>query len=136
MDITIKQNKSTFSVIKQLHKKDLDFKIIQLRCVARALVSSEFIFQSRIPYMQNIFKDNLNLNFERKVIKNYLQNSLWPTIIYKIFRLTLVFMQSGALWEKFNFCFSRVFVSINKFFNLAGRLIARLLLFYEVFKTF
>ena len=54
----------------------------------------------------------------------------------KIFRLTLVFMQSGTLREKFNFCFSRVFVSISKFFNLAGRLGAGLLLFYEVFITF
>ena len=32
-----------------------------------------------------------------------------PTIIFKIFGITLVFMQNSALREKFTFCFSRGF---------------------------
>ena len=40
----------------------------------------------------------------------------------KCLRLTLVFNRNSALREKFNFCFSRVFASINKTFNYAGRL--------------
>ena len=39
----------------------------------------------------------------------------------KYVKLTLVFVSNKALREKFNFCFSRVFTSINKIFILAGR---------------
>ena len=49
----------------------------------------------------------------------------------KYLRLTLVFLWNSALREKFNFCFSRVFASIDKISILAGRLGARLS-FYEV----
>ena len=34
--------------------------------------------------------------------------SILPPVT-KYFRLTLVFMRSSSLWEKSNFCFSRVF---------------------------
>ena len=40
----------------------------------------------------------------------------------KYLRLTLVFMWTGALQKKFNFCFSTVFARINKIFTLEGRL--------------
>ena len=45
--------------------------------------------------------------------------------------LTLVFVLNSALQEKFNFCFSRVFASIDKIFSLAGKLGTRIS-FYEV----
>ena len=48
----------------------------------------------------------------------------------KYLRLTLVFMRNSALREKVNFCFSRVFASVNKMFILAGRL-GTTLLFYQ-----
>ena len=49
----------------------------------------------------------------------------------KYMRLTLVSMWNSALREKFNFCFSRTFASIDKIFILAGRL-GRGLSFREV----
>ena len=47
---------------------------------------------------------------------------LEPQSFIKYLRLTLVFMWSSALREKFNFCFSRAFASIDKISILTGRL--------------
>ena len=49
----------------------------------------------------------------------------------KYFRLTLVFKCAIALREKFNFCFSKAFASIDKTFILAGKLNTRLS-FYDI----
>ena len=51
--------------------------------------------------------------------------------VTKRLKLTLVFMRSSTLQEKFNSVFQELFASINKFFNLVGRLGTRLS-FYEV----
>ena len=45
-----------------------------------------------------------------------------PTMARGVFGASLVFVWNGAQGERFNFCFSRVFASINKAFILAGGL--------------
>ena len=46
--------------------------------------------------------------------------------IAKYWRLTLVFMGSSELREKFNFCFTRFYARINKISSSAGGLCGRL----------
>ena len=51
----------------------------------------------------------------------------------KYLRLTRVFMGHSTLRETFNFCFPRVFLSINKIFILTATLSSRLF-FYEILR--